>query len=336
MNTRKKISIVTPCYNEEDNVRLCHEAVRRLFQNDLAAYDYEHIFCDNFSKDGTAAILTELAAADPHVKVIFNSRNFGPARSLFNGILSSSGDATMCYLPADLQDPPEMIPPMVTHWENGYEVVYGVRNKREESLILRGIRRIYYALVSRLADIDIPMNVGEFQLVDRCVVDALRGFDDYYPYVRGMIASCGFRTASVEYTWKARARGFSKNRFYHLIDQGLNGLISFTNVPLRLCMFFGFLVAALSALYGFVTLVANILYFRQFAPSGIATLIVAVFFFAGLQLFFFGVLGEYIGAIHSQVRKRPLVIERGRLNFDRPGAAQPHPAPGRRAIDRAA
>jgi glycosyltransferase involved in cell wall biosynthesis len=333
---RKKISIVTPCYNEEDNVRQCHEAVRELFHDELSGYDYEHIFCDNFSKDRTASILRELAAADPHVKVIFNSRNFGGSRSLFNGILSTSGDATMCYLPADLQDPPEMIPPMVAHWENGYEVVYGVRSKREEGLILRSIRRAYYALVSRLAEIDIPENVGEFQLVDRCVVDALRGFDDYYPYVRGMIASCGFQTASVEYTWKARARGFSKNRFYHLIDQGLNGLISFTNVPLRLCMFFGFLVAAMSALYGFVTLVLNILYYRRFAPSGIATLIVAIFFFSGLQFFFFGVLGEYIGAIHSQVRKRPLVIERGRLNFDRQTAAPTRTAADHRAIDRAA
>ena len=188
----------------------CHEAVRELFRDELSEYDYEHVFCDNFSKDRTASILRELAAADPHVKVIFNSRNFGGSRSLFNGILSTSGDATMCYLPADLQDPPEMIPPMVAHWENGYEVVYGIRSKREEGLILRSIRRAYYALVSRLAEIDIPENVGEFQLVDRCVVDALRGFDDYYPYVRGMIASCGFKTASVEYTWKARRGDFPR------------------------------------------------------------------------------------------------------------------------------
>jgi hypothetical protein len=182
---------------------------------------------------------------------------------------------------------------------------------------MRSIRRTYYCLISRLADIDLPMNVGEFQLVDRCVVEALRGFDDYYPYVRGMIASCGFKAASVEYTWKARARGFSKNRLYHLIDQGLNGLISFTNVPLRLAMFFGFSVATLSVVYGLVTFVINLIYFRQLAPSGVATLIVALFFFSGLQLFFFGILGEYVGAIHSQVRRRPLVIERERINFTR-------------------
>jgi len=320
MTQRKKISVVTPCYNEEDNVRQCHEAVRRLFETELAAYDYEHIFCDNASKDATPSILRELAAADSRVKVILNSRNFGGVRSLFNGILSSTGDATLCYLPADLQDPPEILPQMVKRWEEGYEIVYGIRAQREESLLMQTIRRIYYRSVSNLAEIEIPMNVGEFQLVDRCVVRALQRFDDYYPYVRGMIASCGFRSTGVEYTWKARARGFSKNRLYHLIDQGLNGLISFTNVPLRLCMFFGLAVAMLSFVYGGLALFLNMVFYRQLALPGIPTLIVALFFFSGLQLFFFGVLGEYIGAIHSQVRKRPMVIERERLNFGPPSA----------------
>jgi polyisoprenyl-phosphate glycosyltransferase len=345
MTGRKKISIVTPCYNEESNVRVCHEAVVELFQKELAGYDYEHIFCDNASSDQTPAILRELANADPHVKVILNSRNFGGLRSLFNGICNTSGDATMCYLPADLQDPPEIIPEMVRRWEEGCEVVYGIRKQREEGAVMRAVRRAYYRLVRRLADVEIPLNVGEFQLVDRCVVDALREFDDYYPYVRGMIASCGFRATGIEYTWKARQRGISKHRLYHLIDNGLNGLISFTNVPLRLCMFFGVLVSFLSLLYGAVALVLNIVYFREYAAPGIPTLIVAVFFFSGLQLFFFGVLGEYIGAIHFQVRKRPMVIERERINFKCPpeecgegGGGPTHPAelrvpqPGQRPI----
>lgn len=333
---RRRLSVVTPCYNEELNVRACRDAVRRIFAAELPDYDYEHIFCDNASKDGTVRILRELASEDPRVKVILNSRNFGPFRSMFNGILSASGDAVVCFLPADLQDPPEMIPQMVRHWENDHQIVYGIRRKREESLLMRTVRRAYYALVSRLADIEIPMNVGEFQLVDRRVIEALRGFDDYYPYVRGMIASCGFSSASVEYTWKARARGFSKNHLYHLIDQGLNGLISFTNIPLRLAMFLGLFVASLSFLYGFAALALNTLYYRQLAPPGIATLIVAVFFFSGLQLFFFGVLGEYVGAIHSQVRRRPLVIERGRLNFERRESDQPQTAATPGAIERAA
>ena len=170
---KKLISIVTPCYNEALNVRACRDAVRRIFERELPDCDYEHIFCDNDSKDGTPAILRELAAEDPHVQVIFNSRNFGPFRSMFNGILSTSGDAVLCFLPADLQDPPELIPQMVERWQSGYEVVYGVRAQREENFLMRGIRRVYYRLVTRLADIEIPMNVGEFQLVDRCVIEAL-------------------------------------------------------------------------------------------------------------------------------------------------------------------
>ena len=314
---RKLISVVTPCYNEEANVRVCRDAVRRIFQAELPGYDYEHIFCDNASKDGTVGVLREMAAEDERVKVILNSRNFGPFRSMFNGIRSTSGDAVLCFLPADLQDPPEMIPKMVHRWEEGYEVVCGIRAKREEDFIMRNIRRLYYRLVSRLADIEIPMNVGEFQVVDRCVIESLRNFEDYYPYVRGMIASCGFKSTSIPYTWKRRERGMSKNRLYHLIDQGLNGLVSFTNVPLRLCTFFGLSVSGLAFFYGIATLVLNLVYYRAWAAPGIPTLIVAIFFFSGIQLFFLGFLGEYVGAIHSQVRKRPMVIERERLNFDR-------------------
>ena len=181
---------------------------------------------------------------------------------------------------------------------------------------MRSIRKGYYRLVSRLGNIDIPIDAGEFQFVDRRVIDALRQCDDYYPYLRGMIANCGFRATGIEYTWRSRKKGFSKNRLYGLIDQGLNGLISFTNVPMRLSMFAGLGIAVLSLIYAFVSLVLNLIYFRQFAAPGIPTLIVALFFFSGVQLFFFGVLGEYIAAIHFQVRKRPLVIERERINFE--------------------
>ena len=312
------ISIVTPCYDEEDNVADCYEAVRRVFAERLPDCDYEHIFCDNASTDATAARLKELAARDRRVKVIVNARNFGPFNSTFNGLMCTRGDAVVVLLAADLQDPPEVIVDFVRKWREGYEVVYGVRQQREEGLLLRWTRRRYYRLVSRWANITIPPDVGEFQLVDRKIVDALRRFDDYYPYIRGMIANCGFRATGIPYTWRARKRGLSKNRLYHLVDQALNGIISFTRVPLRLCMVFGLTVALVSILYAAVSLLINLAYFRQLAPPGIPTLIVAVFFFAGLQLFFFGVLGEYMAAIHFQVRKRPLVIERERINFDEP------------------
>jgi glycosyltransferase involved in cell wall biosynthesis len=314
-SSRKLISIVTPCFNEADNVVACVEAVRALFEGPLKEYDFEHIFSDNCSTDSTVEKLRLLAAADPRVRVILNSRNFGPFRSNFNALLAARGDSVVVFLPTDLQDPPEMIPEFVAAWETGSEVVAGIRRERDEAWLLRSIRKVYYRLVSRLANIDVPIDVGEFQLIDRQVLEALRKFEDYYPYIRGMIASCGFRTKSIPYRWRKRSNGVSKNRWYNLIDQGLNGMISFTNVPMRLCMLLGIGVAAMSFLYGAVALVVNIVYYRQLAAPGIPTLIVAVFFFSGLQLFVFGVLGEYIAAIHSQVRKRPMVIERERINF---------------------
>ena len=315
MATKKLISVVTPCYNEELNVRECYETVRAVFREQLPGYDYEHIFCDNASTDGTLDVLREIASADKGVRVIANSRNFGPFNSMFNGLMATSGDAIIPFVPADLQDPPHLIPEFVRRWEEGHEIVYGVRASREESAALHAVRRLYYRLVNRFARIDIPLNAGEFSLIDRQVVDALRQCEDYYPYLRGLIANCGFRSTKVEYKWTARKRGFSKANTYALIDQGLNGLISFTNVPMRLVMFAGFALAAVSITYAFATLLISIIWFRQLAPPGIQTLIVALFFFSGVQLFVLGFLGEYISAIHFQVRKRPLVIERERLNF---------------------
>lgn len=313
---RKTISIITPCFNERDNVVDCRDAVRSVFERELSNYDYEHIFCDNASNDGTPEVLQEMAAGDPCIKVILNARNFGPFCSTFNGLMNADGDAVVVLLAADLQDPPEVIVGFVRRWEEGFEVVYGVRSQREEGLIMRSVRHVYYRTVSRFSSFQIPPDVGEFQLIDRKVVDALRRCDDYYPYIRGMIASCGFRAIGVEYVWKARKKGFSKNRLYHLVDQGLNGIISFSRVPMRLCMLFGFVISALSICFAMFSLVWHLVDKGAVAPPGVPTLIVALFFFSGVQFFFLGVLGEYISAIHSQVRKRPLVVERQRINFD--------------------
>jgi glycosyltransferase involved in cell wall biosynthesis len=322
---RALISIVTPCFNEELNVVECYEAVRRIFEAELPAYDHEHIFCDNASTDRTLDLLRGLAARDRRVKVIANARNFGPFHSNFNGILSTRGDAVLLLLAADLQDPPELIPQFVRLWEQGYEVVYGVRRWREEGRIMRTIRRAYYRLVAETANIEVHQGAGEFQLTDRKVVDALHRFDDYYPYIRGMVAYCGFRAVGVDYTWKARKRGVTKNNLIRLIDQGLNGLISFTNVPMRLCMAVGLFIATLSFSWGLISFIFNLLYYRKLAPPGIPTLIVALFVFSGIQLFTFGVMGEYLAAIHAQVRKRPLVVERERINFDEPAGAGDSP-----------
>jgi len=315
MSTRKKISILTPCFNEQGNVRAAYERIRAIFENELRDYDYEHVFCDNSSTDETVSILKDIAAQDKHIKAIVNARNYGPFRSAFNGLRSLTGDAALIYLAADLQDPPEMLIDFVRKWEEGYKVIYGVRTKRMESGLMTLARRTYYRLVRNLSNIDIPENVGEFQFIDAKVLEALQQSDDYYPYIRGMIANCGFKSIGIEYTWQRRNSGMSKNRFFDLIDQAINGLISFTILPLRLCLLGGFAISVLSLLYSGVQLFVNLFIGRP-PVAGIPTLIVALFFFSGLQLFFLGLLGEYIGAIHFQVRKRPLVVELERINFD--------------------
>lgn len=313
---KKLISIVTPVYNEEQNVEDCYLAVKRVFERDLPEYDYEHLFCDNCSSDDTVQILRKLATDDPRVKVILNARNFGILRSTYNGLTSASGDAVLALFPVDLQDPPDLIPEFVRRWEDGHEVTYGIRQTREESVIMQTVRRMYYRIVHRMANIDVPVNVGSFQLLDRVVVDALRRFEDADPHLPTMIASCGFRSVGIPYRWRARRKGKTKNSLMHLIDEGLNGMISFTRVPMRLCMLVGVVLSALSIGFAFFSLLSSLLYYREVASPGIATLIVAIFFFSGVQLFFVGVIGEYISSIHFQVRKRPMVIERERINFD--------------------
>jgi glycosyltransferase involved in cell wall biosynthesis len=312
---RPTISVVTPCFNEEANLEDCYQSLKETFVRGLPDCRLEHIFCDNASTDGSVEVLRRLAKEDPSVKVVVNARNYGPFRSTFNGLRHATGDAVVVLFAADLQDPPEVIIDFVKEWRNGAEVVFGIRSQREEGLVMRTIRKAYYRMVSRFAGIDIPLDVGEFQLIDRKVLTALLEHEDYYPYIRGMIANCGFRTKGVPYVWRARRRGFSKNRLYNLVDQGLNGLISFTNLPMRIAMFVGFAIALLSFLYAAFTVVASLVTHGSLTVPGITTLIVALFFFGGVQLMFLGIIGEYVSAIHFQVRKRPLVVERELINL---------------------
>ena len=311
----KTISVVTPCYNEEENIRECYRAVKEVFEAELPGYAREHVFCDNASSDATVAILREIAAADPAVKVILNARNFGPLRSNFNGVMAATGDAVLLFLPADLQDPPELLPRFVRLWEQGNEIVYGIRATRQEGLVMRSMRKVYYRVVARMSYIDVPVDVGDFQLADRKVVDAMRQIDDAYPFMRMMTFECGFNAVGIAYEWKVRQRGLSKNRLLHLIDQGMNGLVTFWNAPLRLALFAGFGLAAISIFYAIFTLVLATFAGNGMAPRGIPTLIVALFFFSGIQLFVLGLIGEYVLAIYAQVRKKPLVVERERINF---------------------
>jgi polyisoprenyl-phosphate glycosyltransferase len=315
MSDRQLISVVCAAWNEKENIVECCDEIVRVMET-LPEYDFELIVCDNDSTDGTLELLREIAARDKRVKVIANSRNFGAARSAFNGLVATRGDAVIFAISADLQDPPSYIPEFVKKWKEGYEVVYGVRVQREESFFLTGMRKLYYRLIQQVTDFNVPVDVGDFQLLDRKVVNALRQFEDYYPYTRGLIAQTGFKSVGINYTQVARKRGTAKGKFFLLLDMGLNGLISFTNLPMRICMLAGLFIASLSILFALVQFLLLLFVTRSPSPPGIPTLIVALFFFSGVQLFFLGVLGEYISAIHFQVRKRPLVIEKERINFD--------------------
>ncbi|MDB5595627.1 MAG: glycosyltransferase [Hyphomicrobiales bacterium] len=311
----KTISIVTPCYNEELNIRECYQAVKALFDGPLAAYRREHVFCDNASSDRTVEMLREIAATDSDVRVILNARNFGPMRSNYNGVMAATGDAVLLLMAADLQDPPSLVPEFVALWEQGYEVVYGIRKIREEGFVMRSMRGAYYRILTQLTELHVPPGVGDFQLVDRKVVDAMGEIRDAYPFMRMMTFECGFKAVGIPYRWSARQRGVSKNSFLRLIDQALNGLVTFTLAPLRLLLLIGFVVATLSILYAIVNLVLGLVLYQKLAEPGIMTIITAVFFFGGVQLFSLGVIAEYMMAIYHQVRQKPVVFERERINF---------------------
>ena len=310
----KKITIITPCFNEEDNVEICAFELKKVMTEELTAYEYEHIFADNASTDLTLEKLRRMAAKDSRVKVISNSRNVGPFRNMWNGMKSATGDAVIPLLPADLQDPPSVIPELVKNWEDGYLVTYGVRANREESFILRFARGTYYRIIKRFATAVIPLNSGEFLLADRRVIDSILAVDDQYPYIRGLIAQTGVRSTSVSYTWVKRERGKSKNNFISLIDQAINGFVSTSRVPARLALLGGFILSLLGVGYAiFIALLAATS--ETHTPVGIPTIIVGIFLLGGIQLFFLGLIGEYILSIHGQVRRIPPMFETERINF---------------------
>jgi polyisoprenyl-phosphate glycosyltransferase len=318
---RKLLSVVTPCFNEEASIVHCYETVRDIVEKELSGYDYEHIIADNASTDGTLALLRGIAGRDKRVKIIANARNFGPMRSHFNALLAASGDVVVVFVPADLQDPPELIPQFVRLWEQGHQVVYGIRAEREEGVLMRWTRSLYYGLVTRSSNFHIPPNVGDFQVIDKAVLRALRQFGDQYPYIRGMIFYCGFPSIGVPYTWRRRERGKSNNPIPKLIDQGLNGWLTFSNLPLRLAMVAGIAIASLGALYGLVVLARYIFSSHRLAEPGITALMLALIIFSGFQLFFLGLLGEYVGSINTHTRRHPRVVERERINFEGMSAA---------------
>jgi len=311
------ISILSPCFNEEENVEACYAKVKEIFENELPGYDRQHVFVDNASTDRTVEILKGIAANDPAVGLVVNSRNFGLLRSTFNGLKYLNGDAILVMLPVDLQDPPELLPEFVRLWEQGYEVVAGARSEREEPFLLRTARKAFYRIVNGLSEFEIPPDVGELQLIDRKVLDAVLQHNDTQPYIRGIIASVGFKRVIVPYTWRARERGVSKFNLARMTDQALNAIFAFTRAPMRFCTLVGLGISLLSI---FASILSVILFFfaPDAAPRGTTTIIVALFFLSGVNLLFIGMLGEYVTAIQMQVRSAPLVVEREIINVSAP------------------
>jgi glycosyltransferase involved in cell wall biosynthesis len=307
-----QITFLTPCFNEEANVRDLRTRVKAI-EATMPAVQFQHVFIDNGSTDNTAEELRRLAAEDPLVAVIINNRNFGHVRSPFYGLLAAPGDAVI-VIAADLQDPPELIQSFVEKWGRGFSVVVGQKINSEESWLFFTLRRSYYKLVRRLADVELLENVTGFGLYDRKVIEAFRALDDPYPYVRGLISELGFPVARIPYEQPKRKRGLTKNNFYTLYDVAMLGITSHSKVPLRLATMLGFALSVIFAGVGLAYLIYKLIFWERFA-AGLAPVMIGLFFFASVQLFFIGIIGEYIGAIHTKVSKRPLVIEKERINF---------------------
>lgn len=308
----KLISIVTPCYNEEKNVAALYTEVKEVMAG-IKGCDYEHIFIDNASTDGTVGILKEIAAGDKKVKIIVNLKNYGHLRSPFHAILQANGDAVISVV-ADLQDPPALIKDFIGKWESGYKVVVGVKNRSNEPRWMFFVRKLYYSLISAISTSEQIKNFTGFGLYDRAVIDILRRYDERYPYFRGLISDLGFPVARVEFVQPRRKKGRSNNNLYTLFDLAMLGIVNYSVLPLRLATFIGLITAAASFLTALFYFIYKIIFWDKF-QVGMAPLIIGIFFFSAVQLFFIGIIGEYIGAIYTQVKKRPLVIEKERINF---------------------
>ncbi|HVO85379.1 MAG TPA: glycosyltransferase family 2 protein [Syntrophobacteria bacterium] len=311
---RKRLSIMTPCYNEEAGIRECYERIKEVFESRLSQYDYEHIFIDNASTDKTVDILKNIAAADKKVRIIVNSRNFGLSRSPYYGMLQMSGDAVIPVV-ADLQTPPEVIPEFVRKWEEGYKMVLGVRTGMEEGRLSRWTRNTFYRVITRLSNVEQVKHFIGFGLLDRHIIEILKALDDPSPYLRGLVSEIGFEKALVEYHQPPRKHGKSRHSFFDLLELALLGLTSYSKAPLRLMTIIGFVVACLSLVAAVGYFIVKLVFWRSLS-IGMAPILIGTFFFASIQLLCLGLVGEYVGLIFELVKHRPLVIEKERINFD--------------------
>lgn len=314
MGDKKKISVMIPCYNEEENARPIYEAVKNELVTKLPQYDYEILFIDNKSKDNTRSIIREICKEDKNVRAIFNCRNFGQFNSPYYGIINTSGDCciTIC---ADFQDPVELIPRFVEEWEKGYKIVIGIKTDSKESKIMYGLRTVYYKLIKNMSDVEQIEHFTGFGLYDKSFVKTLSELDDPQPFIRGIVAELGPERKEIEYTQPQRRAGKTHNNFYSLYDAAMLSLTSYTKIGLRLAVFAGGAFSLIGFIIALVYLVLKLIHWNDF-PAGTAPILIGVFLMSSIQLFFIGLLGEYIMNINRRVMKRPLVVEEERLNFD--------------------
>lgn len=314
---RKKISILIPCFNEVDNVRPMYQRLTEIMEGDLPQYDYDILFIDNCSEDGTRDHLTEICAADKRVKAIFNVTNFGQFNSPFYGMCQTDGDCTVSIC-CDFQDPPELIPRFVAEWENGYKIVSAIKTSSKENAFLFFLRKCYYKLIRNMSSVKLIENFTGTGLYDRSFINLMRELDDPIPFLRGIVAEYNFKRKEIPYEQARRRSGKTSNNFYSLYDAAMLSITSYTKVGLRLATFLGFIASAASFIVAFVYLVLKILYWHRFT-AGYAPMVIGVFLIGSLQLFFIGLIGEYILNINTRIMHRPLVVEEKRLNFgDKP------------------
>lgn len=310
---KKLISIVSPCFNEAENIEeLCNRVAKTMSE---LPYDYEHICIDNSSSDNTVEKLKLIASNDKRLKIIVNARNFGHIRSPYYALFQAKGDAIV-LIASDLQDPPEMIPRFIEKWESGYKTVLAIKPESEESKLMFFIRKSYYNFITMISEAPLVKNATGAGLFDRDVIEVLRKIDDPYPYFRGLLAEIGFPIATVPFVQPRRIRGVTSNNFYSLYDIAMLGITNHSKVPLRIMAIGGFVLSILSLLTAVIFLFSKILFWNSF-QLGIAPILIGIFFFGAVQAFFIGLLGEYISSIHTKVRNMPLVVELERVNFEK-------------------
>ncbi|MCR5793450.1 MAG: glycosyltransferase family 2 protein [Lachnospiraceae bacterium] len=310
----KKISVMIPCYNEEENVVPISEAVVNTLENELSEYDYELLFIDNCSEDKTRDLLRMICKKNPKIRAIFNAKNFGQFNSPFHGMCQTTGDCTISMC-ADFQDPVEMIPVFVREWEKGYKIVSGIKASSKENKIMRFLRTCYYKLIKKMSSVEQIEHFTGFGLYDKSFIQVLRDLDDPTPFLRGIVAELGYRRKDVPYEQPKRRAGKTHNNWYSLYDAAMLSFTSYTKVGLRIATIAGFLFSVISMLCALGYLVLKLIYWNRF-PAGTTPILLGVFVFGSVQLFFIGLLGEYIMNINTRVMKRPLVVEEERINFE--------------------